>query len=734
MKHKKTRRNRKMSLHPTNKTIRQSAINKLLQKKDRFACFTNIKPFEQDYQRQLTQQGKNGKPIRIQKEIHKILTKKFVPKSVLPNNDFYTYINNEWITQVDRSEFQDEKYIVQYDDFRILQNRVYYQLIDIVKDYIHTHPGGKKTHQIENVYKAGKRLLDDGQARAHLKRYVDFLDQCRTDAKPWYFLGIMNKNEIVSSGLPFVMALNPDEKEPTIGRIYMSQPGFTLVDFNVYIEDGTDLAYKAQYKRRYMNYINDMFTAFYGKHHGFKPDDVFQCEMEIIDAMICNTVPDDPYVAVTGKQATEYGLDWNEFATAFGFTPEKVPRFFIVNNINYLHCGAKMVVDGWNTDAWRTYYIYIYMRQLIRFHKTWNVISYEFCGKFMRGQEHMFPQDLFCVFNLAYSFNTFLTNEYIRLYADVSAIRYLQVLAEDLRIVYKRIIERNTWLQPETKRQALLKLDHFSFEIGSPPQLREDPLLDYTVDDVWENFAKINEWRSKRLALAEGKPNEDIPVIDWMEQPFKLTGSQAYVVNAYYTPTQNKIYIPIAYIQKPFIDMEERGIEYNLSTIGFTIGHEMSHSLDDSGSRYDHTGKLHNWWTKKDAAIFKKKQNDVIREYEEFAKRDGIDFDASNSIGEDLADISGLAICLEYLKDFLEKNRSVIPIRVLSFKAFLIYFAFQFKQKISKKAINAQIRTNPHPLDKYRTNVPLSRIEIFRDMYDVKKGDGMWWHNTDTIW
>ena len=54
--------------------------------------------------------------------------------------------------------------------------------------------------------------------------------------------------------------------------------------------------------------------------------------------------------------------------------------------------------------------------------------------------------------------------------------------------------------------------------------------------------------------------------------------------------------------------------------------------------------------------------------------------------------------------------------------------------KVGKKAITAQLKTNPHPLDKYRCNVPLSRSEIFKALYNVKKGDGMWWHNTETVW
>ena len=131
---------------------------------------------------------------------------------------------------------------------------------------------------------------------------------------------------------------------------------------------------------------------------------------------------------------------------------------------------------------------------------------------------------------------------------------------------------------------------------------------------------------------------------------------------------------------------------------------------------------------------FQKIQNDVVTQYETFAKYDGIKFDALPSVGEDLADISGLAICREYLRDWQNKNSDIIPIRSLSYQAFFVYFAYQQRQKISKKALEAQLKTNPHPLDKYRTNVPLSRMEIFRTIYNIKKGDKMFWHSTNTIW
>ena len=303
-----------------------------------------------------------------------------------------------------------------------------------------------------------------------------------------------------------------------------------------------------------------------------------------------------------------------------------------------------------------------------------------------------------------------------------------------MKIVFKRILKRNTWLSPKTKKYALLKLDHLNMIIGKPELTYEDPVIHYSDKDAWGNMVKIMNWRKDKFVSLEGEGIIDIPYVDWREMPFKLIGKQCYIVNAYYTPIENSIYIPLAYIQPPFIDLAERGIEYNLAHIGYTIGHELSHSLDNIGSRYDYNGKLFNWWTPKDKEIYEYKLLDIIKQYEVFTGYDGIHFDVHMSLSEDLADISGLAICEEYLRDFQDKNDDVAYIRRLSFAAFFCYYAIQGRQAIAKKAISAQLKNNPHPLDKYRVNCTLARLELFKSIYEVKKTDKMYWKNRDTFW
>ena len=676
----------------------------------------------------------SSEKFNLEKIDIKDLKKAVSPSKINPQNDFYSYINERWLNEKELEE--DQKYIVQVDSFRLVQDKVYRELLEIVNDYIKNN-NNKLSKEISNFYKAQLKLNTNEQLKKYSNEILSSIDKIRENGDVWELLGFTNHNETISYGSPFSWSLNPDDKNPSVFRCYVDQPQLSLIDINIYFDDGTDVSYKNKYKKAFFEYVYKLFENSFGKNHNFNIEDIFIVEIEILTAMSCEYIKgkkaESTYNKVTTKEALQkYGFDWAKFSKSMGFS--YTPEFFITSNLNYLKCGTELLLKEWNTEKWRTYWIYIFIRQLNRWNQKGREIMFDFHGKFVKGQEEIVQKELAPVFSLGFAFNTFLTNEYIDKYQNEQRINYVKTMAEDLKTVFIRIIKRNKWLQPQTKEKALKKLYNFNLEVGSPKILREDPLLNYSNNDMWGNMLKITNWRHEKAVKLEGKKVIDIPVIDWAQVPPKFIGTQAYVVNASYTPSKNGIYIPLGYIQKPFVDLEERGIEYNLAHIGFTLGHEMSHALDDWGSKYDETGKLNDWWTDKDKKKFQKIQKDVIKQYEVYASYDGIKFDAAPSIGEDIADISGLAICREYLRDFQLKNEDILPIKALSFEAFFVYFAYQQRQKISKKAISAQLKTNPHPLDKYRTNVPLSRIPVFREIYKVKKGDKMWWHSTNRVW
>jgi putative endopeptidase len=692
------------------------------------------KDYEEKFKNNLTKHHESG-----EKELIKLFKTPFTPTKYKPQDDYYTYINYQWLTDKTKEIKSKLKYYVQVDSFRVTQEKVYYELIDIVKEHIKTNKS-PQSKAIKNVYESLYNL-DDKSAEKYVKYYVDLTDKRIASGDIYEILGGMNKNEIVSWGCPIVWTVMKDEKNVKHYRTTISAPQLTIYDYEIYIEDAeadqNTKKYKKEFKIRYLEFITKIFELCLGKGNGLKATDVWDCEYELLSALGCDSIKTDDldgYNIVTKQEAlSKYNFDWEKLATKIGY--KTVPNTFICSSTNYLKCIMETLLtdNAWQSDKWRSYYLYINFRQVMRFHSKWRIDYFDFHGKFIKGQPVPYPQDIYPVFGLSLCFNTFLTNEYIDRNKKQQYIDYTHNMAADLLTIYKRIIKRNTWLSPKTKKYALLKLEHINLVIGSPKLLREDPILDYSNKEAYQNMRLIAYWRTKQMIELDGKSSEvDIPTIDWEE--LKMVGKQSYIVNAYYTPTENSIYVPLAYLQKPFIDLDERGIEYNLAHIGYTLGHEMSHCLDDLGSKYNEKGNLHNWWTKHDRNKFNVKVKNVIKQYEQFAGYDGIKMDASLSTGENLADISGLAICEEYLKDFQDNNDDIVPIKALSFHAFFVYLAIQARQKIFDEAVKAQLKTNPHPMDKYRTNCPLARLELFRSLYNIKKKNKMFWASTDTIW
>ena len=696
-------------------------------------CPVGLKPFEKKFNLLLLKNEKKLNNIESLKksEFAKELLSKFAPKSVKPNNDFYDYINYLWLKNVTLKKQQ--KYIVEVDDFRLSQDKVYKELNKIIVDYFKNN-NTRLAKNMKKYYYSVLHMNPKPYSKKLAFEGIKVVDDLISRNNPLELLAYFNKDEMLSPHFPLSLTVQPDDKDPNICRCYLDAPQLILVDLNVYYDDGTQVQYKKNYRERYFEYIREIFHTLIGKNN-FNPKDAFDVQVEIFNALGCQAITknEKTYNRVYKKEALEkYGLDWDELSKQLGFNT--APDFFITSSLNYLKCGTKLFLDNWNTPKWKTYWLYLIFRRLIRITKGWEKITYEFQGKFERGQESI--NDSPAVSSSLYMsipFNKFLTDEYAKKFENPQIMEYTKILSQDLKLVFKRILMRNKWLQPSTKEYALKKIDHFSFIYGVPEYVPNDPDLDYG-NLLYDNMKQVLTWRYNKNIALEGKKQIEYPIVDWTQYPVKMTGTQAYIVNAAYTPSKNSIYINLGYMQKPFIDLDERGIEYNLAHLGFTLGHEMSHGFDDWGSQYGYDGKLHDWWTEKDKKYYKKIQEDVINQYEVFAERDGIHFDASIGIGEDLADISGMAVCDEYLRDFQDKNEDLIPIRALSYEAFYTYYAFQQKQYVSKKAISAQLKTNPHPLDKYRCNVPLSRSDIFRSLYDVKKGDGMWWKNTSTVW
>ena len=554
------------------------------------------------------------------------------------------------------------------------------------------------------------------------------------------FLAMINSYETLSLYSPLQWYLNPDEKNVKKYISHMSFGKLGIYDYLIYLQDMPEDSketklYKKKVKREYLKYIDQVFKACLGEKRAkeYKASDIWDVEYSLLLEMGWNehmkSDPDYYNKVPTHNLEEKYGFDWNTFAKKLGF--KNIPKEIVITNLNGFKCTTRLLKENWSSKKWKTYLIFIQFKQMIRFENSLRHIHFDFHHKFLEGQPVQMPSEIYPLFGLALMFNTFLSEQYVKHNYNPLYVNYVKKMTDDLKYLFIKKIEVNDWLSPTTKKAALAKLQKLVIYVGAPENLRYDPILDYIDDDPLHNTGLLLNWKHKQSIELEGKPIIDIPEFDW--HTFKMVGTQCYMVNAYYRPNSNSIYVPLAYLQKPFIDLEERGLEYNLVYIGYTLGHELSHSLDDTGSKYDADGNLNNWWTDSDRKAFKKKVKNVIDQYELFAKRDGIKFDAEMSAGESLADISGMALVEGYLLDNQIVNDELIKMKKMNLAKFYMNLAIQGQQLIYKKAIKAQLLTNPHPLEKYRVNCAMARLELFKQIYGIKKTDGMWWES-DTIW
>ena len=698
----------------------------------------SYEPFEKNF---MTTHTSNN----YEKEIIRMMEKPFTDKNIQPNNDFYDYINLNSIKILKKTYkniSKKKKYYVQVDDFRIVQDHVNNELLKIIKDEI-KNPVTKQAKTIEKVFKSlnhSNNKIFKEHVNNLLYKYNNFV----INDDLWGLLSYINKNEIIKWLCPINWTVDIDLKNKNKYINIISYPTFPLYDVNLYFfydlkkENTKIYKHKNKILQNYFKYINEISDACLEDKTLINSKDCYEVQKDIIMAMGCSKIKNDSdnfYNLVKRENSEKYEFNWDEFSKGVGY--EKPPSFFVCDSLNYLSCICNILKKNWKTPKWRSFWLYLFLRQMIMFNPNLRHIYYNFNRKVLLGQPEMETNEIFSLVGMSYCFNYFLSQEYIKNYYNPQTINYVKGLFGDLIIVFKRIISNNTWLSDSGKKNALLKLDYINLDVGNPTYVRYDPLLNYSDDDSWGNMLLISYWRTNKL-INIYKTQEtdniyfDIPSIDW--KTLKLSGKQCYIVNSFYIPNKNEVYIPLAYIQKPFIDLNNTSIEYIMSYIGSTLAHEMSHSLDNNGSKFNYKGEMYDIFTKEDNKIYLRIQNDIIQQYKYLAKKDNYDLDASNTIGEDMADISGLAITIQYLRDFYIKQNYESSILKLSLEKFFSLYAISQKEFIYKKAIYNQLLFNPHPMNKYRVNVPLSRSELFRKIYKVKKNNGMWWKSISKIW
>ena len=178
-------------------------------------------------------------------------------------------------------------------------------------------------------------------------------------------------------------------------------------------------------------------------------------------------------------------------------------------------------------------------------------------------------------------------------------------------------------------------------------------------------------------------------------------------VNAYYNPQRNEIVFPAAILQPPFFDPEADDA-LNYGGIGAVIGHEMIHGYDDQGSRFDPKGNFENWWTEADAAGFSALTGQLIEQFNAYEAAPGQFVDGKLTLGENIADLGGLAVAYDALQRAREGEADPMIDGLSQDQRFFLNWATVWRRSFTPEELTVRLATDSHAPAAFRAVGPPS--------------------------
>lgn len=264
-------------------------------------------------------------------------------------------------------------------------------------------------------------------------------------------------------------------------------------------------------------------------------------------------------------------------------------------------------------------------------------------------------------------------------------------------------LNANTWLSKDGKAEAIAKIKKARLQLVKPHTDKEwdfVPLRKYSKNDYLRNLHTYKEasWEKTMQEVRE-PANQD----SW--------GMGPLTVNAYYSSNENKFVLPIGILQFPFYDKDGSVIE-NLGAVGAVMGHELGHSIDDNGSKYDSEGRLRQWMTTKDVMEFNLRGQKMI---DQFVRAD---HDGKLTLGENVADLVGLTFAYNAAFPKGEGNSK-------DKKAFFVAYGRLWCSVIRPDYEKLLRKTDPHSSGTARINEQVKHQPGFVEAFQCKEGDKM---------
>ena len=411
-------------------------------------------------------------------------------------------------------------------------------------------------------------------------------------------------------------------------------------------------------------------------------------------------------------------IDWMTLLTSFGL-PEKG-----LANMS-IHIDSETFLKELNRECKETpiqiwqglFSLHTILHALPYLPPPFDDWHFAFYGHLLRGQRKKVPQDILTLNiveeQMAPALGYLFVKKYLTPEFKTQATRFVRKIVDSAE---KRMggVE---WFTPATRRAAAEKLRRAELSVAwSEPLVKHPPHMPaLQTDTLLANIYLLEESSTERQIqyLVSSRPPKGV----WEESP--------YSVNAYYYHDTNELVIPAGSFFWPFYrnEHEKGSVGWNFGGLGAVIAHEITHAFDAEGKEYGPRGDEGAWWTAEDEKAYAQKTKALIELFG--AKKIlGRSVDGVLTMNENLADLGGLAIAMDALKQEIaglseaEKGRHM--------REFFISYAVSWRTKEHKERRLQRLITDKHAPIELRVNLIVSQFEEWYQAFGVRTGDALY--------
>jgi putative endopeptidase len=629
-------------------------------------------------------------------------------RAVRPQDNLYTFSNGTWER---RTEIPAD--LSNYGTFTKLDEEAQDQVHGLLEDALRTPPApGTEEAKAADFYRS---FLDSARIEslglAPLASQLARIDAIKTPSDVVRYIGY---NQVIGVGDPMAWSAPQDPGDAKRYLTEIDQSGLTMPDRDYYLRD--DAKYR-EYRQQFESYVSSMLVlaGTGGAEAARQTHTIVDIETRLAQAHWTKVQNRDPVktynkmdLATARKLAPQ--IDWRDFFAAVGAPVNE----FVISQPSFISALGKMI-DAVPVADWRTYFRYRLLDNYAPFLPAkFDQLHFQFHEHVLSGVMEQRPRWKRAVALLDGNIGEITGRMYVARYFPPESKARMKALVGNLLEAYTRALDQIEWMGPRTREQAKLKLSRIMVKIGYPDHWRDYSALSISPDDLIGNVERSAHFDLERHAMRLDKP---VDRGEWDMTP--------QTVNAYYSPTMNEIVFPAAILQPPFYDASADDA-VNYGGIGAVIGHEVSHGFDDQGRQFDADGNLRDWWTPDDAARFKALTAALVTQYSAFTVLDGLHVNGELTLGENIADNSGVTIAYQAYRIALQGHEPPVIDGFTGPQRFFLGWAQIWRRKYRPDNLRQRISVDPHSPNEFRANGVARDVDAFYDAFGVKPGDGMY--------